>query len=61
MQKKAAERGLIIRVILDRIACTPPLIITEAQIDEIFQALNGAMDEVWDEVNDRTVVSMAGE
>jgi 4-aminobutyrate--pyruvate transaminase len=39
------ERGLIARAIGDVIALCPPFIVTEAQIDEIFTALAGGLDD----------------
>jgi 4-aminobutyrate---pyruvate transaminase len=46
---RAEDRGLIIRAIGDTIAFCPPLIITEPQIDEMFDRFAKALDEtqVW--------------
>jgi 4-aminobutyrate--pyruvate transaminase len=42
----AMERGLILRALMnDTVAICPPLIITEAQIDELFDALSAALDD----------------
>ncbi len=43
--KAAAEHGLIVRSIGDNIAFTPPLIITESQIDELFDKMSLALDD----------------
>jgi 4-aminobutyrate--pyruvate transaminase len=39
------ERGLITRALGDSIALCPPLVITEAQVDELFTKLEGALDD----------------
>ncbi|AGT08858.1 aspartate aminotransferase family protein [Paracoccus aminophilus] len=39
------ERGVITRNMGDALAFSPPLIITEAQIDELVEALTGALDD----------------
>ncbi len=39
--------GLIVRAIEDRIAFTPPLIITEAQIDEMCGLFHRGLDAAW--------------
>ena len=38
------EHGLITRALRDTMAVCPPLIITEAQIDELFDKLTLALD-----------------
>ena len=43
--ERAAEHGLIIRPIGDNVAVCPPLIINEAQIEELFGRLGKALDE----------------
>ncbi|WP_075214732.1 aminotransferase [Mongoliimonas terrestris] len=43
-----AEHGLIVRAIMDRIAFTPPLIITEAEVEELLVRFKKALDQVWD-------------
>ncbi len=43
--KAAAEHGLIVRNIGDTIAFTPPLIINESQIDEMFDKMHKALDD----------------
>jgi 4-aminobutyrate--pyruvate transaminase len=42
---KAQEHGVILRAIGDGVAFCPPLIITEAQIDELFDRFAKALDE----------------
>jgi 4-aminobutyrate--pyruvate transaminase len=42
----AQSEGLIVRPILESIALCPPLIITEAEIDEIFDRLTRALDRL---------------
>jgi 4-aminobutyrate--pyruvate transaminase len=46
---RAEARGLIVRAILDTLAFCPPLIITEPQIDEMFDRFAKALDdtEAW--------------
>ncbi len=44
------ERGLIVRPILNMCVFSPPLIITEAQIDEMFDILDDAIAEVQGEM-----------
>jgi 4-aminobutyrate--pyruvate transaminase len=48
--RNAREHGLIARFIGDRIAFSPPLIITEAEIDEVMVRLRRALDDTWKEV-----------
>ncbi len=43
--KHAQDRGLIARNMGDRIAICPPLIITQAEVDELFARLSGALDD----------------
>lgn len=45
LNKAATEHGLIIRAIGDSIAFTPPLIITDSQIDEMFDKMALALDD----------------
>jgi 4-aminobutyrate--pyruvate transaminase len=45
--KRAQEHGLIIRAMVDNIAFTPPLIISEAEIDEVLVRFRKALDETW--------------
>ena len=46
----ARKYGLITRFIGDRIAFSPPLIITEAEIDDMAARLQRALDDTWAEV-----------
>ena len=41
------KNGLIVRAIGDVIAICPPLIITESQIDELFDILEASIEEVF--------------
>ena len=50
VDKYAREHGLIARFIGDRIAFSPPLIITEAEIDEVMLRLRRALDDTWRDV-----------
>ncbi|MSP49609.1 MAG: aspartate aminotransferase family protein [Alphaproteobacteria bacterium] len=45
LYKRAQAHGLIVRNLVDSIAFTPPLIITEADIDEILARFGKALDE----------------
>ena len=47
VDRHAREHGLIARFIGDRIAFSPPLIITEAEIDEVMLRLRRALDDTW--------------
>ena len=40
------KNGLIVRAIGDVIAICPPLVITEQQIDELFDILESSIEEV---------------
>lgn len=42
---KCYERGLLVRTTGDIVALSPPLIISEAQIDELFSILKGVLDD----------------
>ncbi len=48
--KHAQERGLIVRNMGDRIAICPPLIITPAEIDELFARLKAGLDAGFEEL-----------
>ena len=50
VDRHARAHGLITRFIGDRIAFSPPLIITEAEMDEIAARLGRALDDAWAEV-----------
>jgi 4-aminobutyrate---pyruvate transaminase len=45
IEKNAKQRGLILRFIRNRIAISPPLIITEDEILEMISRLRGALDD----------------
>ena len=47
VDRLAREHGLIARFIGDRVAFSPPLIITEAEVDEVMARLRLALDEAW--------------
>ena len=50
VDRHAREHGLIARFIGDRIAFSPPLIVTEAEIDQIMLRLRAALDDTWKEL-----------
>jgi 4-aminobutyrate---pyruvate transaminase len=47
VDRHARRHGLITRFVGDRIAFSPPLIITEAEIDEAVARITRAMDDTW--------------
>jgi 4-aminobutyrate--pyruvate transaminase len=49
VQSAVFERGVIVRTIRDAIAVCPPLIIETAEIDILFDALEGGLDAVLDQ------------
>ncbi|MBM3545388.1 MAG: aspartate aminotransferase family protein [Alphaproteobacteria bacterium] len=53
LYKRAQANGLIVRNLIDSIAFTPPLIITEAEIDEVLARFKKSLDETmtWVEMN----------
>jgi 4-aminobutyrate--pyruvate transaminase len=53
LYKRAQAHGLIVRNLIDSIAFTPPLIITEEEIDEVLARFKKALDETmtWVEMN----------
>ena len=56
--KSAQEHGLIVRAVYqDRVAICPPLIITEEQIDELFQRFSRALDDTTAMVKERGLVA----
>ncbi|MBI3707258.1 MAG: aspartate aminotransferase family protein [Proteobacteria bacterium] len=58
--KRAQEHGLIIRNLFgDRIGICPPLIITEAQIDELLRRLGKALDDTAAMVHDKGLARVA--
>jgi 4-aminobutyrate--pyruvate transaminase len=50
VDKHARKHGLITRFVGDRIAFSPPLVITEAEIDEVAIRISAAMDDAWAEL-----------
>ena len=50
VDRHARKHGLITRFVGDRIAFSPPLIITEAEIDEAVIRISAAMDDTWAEI-----------
>ena len=50
LDRHARNRGLILRVIGDRAVFTPPLIIDEAEVDEMIRRFRGALDDTWGEL-----------
>lgn len=53
--ERAEAHGLIVRPLGDCVAFCPPLIITEAQIDEMFKRFAMALDETEDYVNKNAI------
>jgi 4-aminobutyrate--pyruvate transaminase len=50
VQQKCHEAGLIVRAIGDRIAFTPPLIMTEAEIADMCRRFGQGLDAAWAEL-----------
>jgi 4-aminobutyrate--pyruvate transaminase len=50
VQQKCHEAGLIVRAIGDRIAFTPPLIITEPEVAELCRRFGQGLDSAWVEL-----------
>ena len=48
--ENALERGLIPRVVGDRLVFAPPLVITPEEIDEMGLRFNLALDDTWKEI-----------
>lgn len=55
----ALEDGLMVRAMLDSIAFTPPLIITEAEIDAVVDRFGRALDKTWAEVKSEGLSNVA--
>ena len=53
VQDCCQDAGLIVRAIGDRIAFTPPLIITVEQIDELLQKFQTGLDAAWSQLEMR--------
>src|SRR5690606_33203052 len=45
VMRRCEENGLIVRALGDNVALCPPLIITDAQVDELFTKLEKSLDE----------------
>ncbi len=45
MMKFAQERGLMVRAMVDSVALCPPLIITESEVNEMFDRYEAALDD----------------
>jgi 4-aminobutyrate--pyruvate transaminase len=54
VQARAMENGVIVRALRDAVAFCPPLIITESQIDMLFDGVVSALDYVQAELEGRT-------
>jgi 4-aminobutyrate--pyruvate transaminase len=50
IDRHARRRGLILRVVGDRVVFTPPLIIDQPEVDEMLRRWRGALDDTWAEV-----------
>ncbi|HMK69274.1 MAG TPA: aminotransferase class III-fold pyridoxal phosphate-dependent enzyme, partial [Stellaceae bacterium] len=50
IDRHARSRGLILRIIGDRVVFSPPLIIDEAEVDEMLRRFRGALDDTWREL-----------
>jgi 4-aminobutyrate--pyruvate transaminase len=59
VQRKCQEAGLIVRAIGDRIAFTPPLIISEAEIGEMCRCFGQGLDAAWAELRQDPQVAAA--
>jgi len=57
---KCAERGLIVRGIMNMMAISPPLILTRADVDEAVEKLKGGIDALADELTKNGEWSPAG-
>jgi 4-aminobutyrate--pyruvate transaminase len=44
---RCEANGLIVRALGDTLAVCPPLIISDAQVDELFTKLAKSLDETW--------------
>src|SRR5690606_32725024 len=49
IQAKTMAHGVIVRSLRDAVAFCPPLIINEAEIDQLFDAVEKALDETADQ------------
>jgi 4-aminobutyrate--pyruvate transaminase len=46
IEARIRQKGVIVRLVGNRVAFSPPLIINESQIEEIFECVSSALDEV---------------
>jgi 4-aminobutyrate--pyruvate transaminase len=45
--EKAQEQGLIVRNLQDTIALSPPLVISEGEVDELLRRFERALEATW--------------
>lgn len=57
VQARAQHHGVIVRGIRDAIAICPPLIISEAQIDELFDGISRALDDGYRHVQEKGLLA----
>ncbi len=57
--KNAEAEGLIVRGLMDRVAFCPPLIISELQVDEMFDRFERALATTWTHVTSKGLASVA--
>ena len=57
--KNAEGEGLIVRALMDRVAFCPPLIIGEAEIDEMFDRFTRALEATSSHVSSEGLASVA--
>jgi len=50
LAQNARKYGLILRLVGNRIAFSPPLVITEAEVAEMIKRLTSALDDTWSAV-----------
>ena len=60
IQDRAMERGVFVRGVADAVYVCPPLIVTEAEIDELVDALAGALDDGFMEAVRRGLIGGSG-
>jgi 4-aminobutyrate---pyruvate transaminase len=59
LSKAAEQHGLIVRAMGDSIGFSPPLIITEGEIDETLARFGKALDDTWQAVRKGEPVRLA--
>ena len=52
--QRAQANGLIIRALGDRIGFSPPLVISNSEIDDMYARFSSALDETWQWVQSET-------